>query len=302
MIRGKYYATWFNDFIVPLREIWCTLCDMASPSSMLPERQVLWRVGGFGDDYYPPSSVWYWENAHRGPSSHCFFQMITKGEGLYTDDHERTVVPAGSAMLFAYGERSTYGKSPGSTKGLHTKWVGLLGLGVQEHWASLRKRHGSVIDIRGNEQITSGMDRLHELAAPRGTNDPVEMAAAAHDFVMALFRHAHDVRYAVQSPVERAVEQLLRNPTVGWSLKEVAAEHQVSREHLTRVFTKRVGKPPGQVLNEARLRRALHLLRNTALPVYEVARQSGFASAHTMARRVKQETNMSPMSVRELSG
>ncbi len=264
--------------------------------------QPLWRVAGFGEEQHPPGSGYRWDNRGREPADMVVFQITLHGRMIFRERRATQAVPEGSAVLFAYNEASSYGLDPQSTEVYRTRWMTMRGAGLPEHWADLRRQHGSVIDLAGNELLAETVDRLYHLAAPRGTNDLTEMARAVHELVMGLYRHTHEIRFRVQSPAERAIEQILRNQTFGWSLKQVAAQHGVSREHLTRVFTERLGKPPAQVLGEARMRRAMHLLRNTDLPVYQVARQAGFASAHALARRIRQATGRSPRAVRQRTG
>ena len=99
-------------------------------------------------------------------------------------------------------------------------------------------------------------------------------------------------------PVDRAIRLLLARPHRAWSLKGLAADHGVSREHLARVFAERVGEPPHRHLRRLRVRRALELLRCTGLPLTEVARQSGFETAQTLRRQVLRDTGRTPTAVR----
>ena len=74
--------------------------------------------------------------------------------------------------------------------------------------------------------------------------------------------------------------------------------HGCSREHLARRVAERLGVPPATWLARVRLERALALLRDTALPVAAIARQCGFGSTHTLARRVRAATGRSPRGLR----
>ena len=60
------------------------------------------------------------------------------------------------------------------------------------------------------------------------------------------------------------------------SVKDIAESHNISYRHLSRLFLKRTGYTMVQAIIYSRLRNAAMLLRNTALPVREVAQRSGF--------------------------
>jgi transcriptional regulator GlxA family with amidase domain len=155
--------------------------------------------------------------------------------------------------------------------------------------------------IAFGDEVLAALRRLVALADPRLVHEATVIAAAVHEFVMLLFTSLRRDLVASQSPVERAIDAILANPTHPWSLKEVAERHRCSREHLTRAFTRRLGTAPGAWLAEARVRRAIQLLRETALPVAAVAEQSGFSSTHTLARQVRAATGSSPRLLRRTS-
>lgn len=76
------------------------------------------------------------------------------------------------------------------------------------------------------------------------------------------------------------------------SVKDVAKSHNISYRHLSRLFLKRTGYTMVQAIIYSRLRNAAMLLRDTALPVREVARRSGFRNeayfTHTFTKLVGQ--------------
>ena len=168
---------------------------------------------------------------------------------------------------------------------------------MREHWELLRA-HGSVLPVAADGPGLAAMRQVIGLAAPGASRDAVAMAGALHTFALLLFADQRQAHARSQSPVERAVDDLLRSPTSPWSLKQLAERHGVSREHLTRTFHQRLGEAPGTYLAKIRRERALALLSQTVLPVAEVARQAGYASTHTMARQVRLLTGLSPRTLR----
>ncbi|HYE04547.1 MAG TPA: AraC family transcriptional regulator [Planctomycetota bacterium] len=261
------------------------------------ESRTLWRVGGFAENELREAGTRYWwDNRPRASEQGVVFQLTLGGSIVLREGETESRVPFGHAALFAYGEDSAYGLTKDDREDYRCAWANLVGAGMREHWDALRARHGSV--IVADEPVRRGFARLLALAAPRAHTDPLVMADAVHQFVLDLFRGLGKTLARSQPPVERALDELLRRPTQPSSLKEVAERFGCSREHLTRVFSQRVGMPPATWVNQQRVQKALTLLRETNLAIALVAEQSGFSSAHTLARQVRETTGLSPRAFR----
>jgi AraC-like DNA-binding protein len=259
------------------------------------EAATLWRRDGFGRERHLPGVGYWFENRLRDRQT-VVLQYAVSGSIRYRDQAGRQhTVAAGQGLLFMHGEDTAYGLARDASEPFVTEFVSLCGAGLREHWALLR-REGSILAA---EEMAGTLPLLRRLIGrPAGGEPALEVAAEVHGLVLALVAARSRARAQAQSPVERAVDDLLRSPTGPGSLKTLAERHGVSREHLSRCFRARVGVSPGPYLAQERLARALDLLRQTALPVVEVARQAGFASTHTLARQVRAATGCSPRSLR----
>ncbi|NBB83794.1 MAG: helix-turn-helix domain-containing protein [Alphaproteobacteria bacterium] len=94
------------------------------------------------------------------------------------------------------------------------------------------------------------------------------------------------------------MDELLNDPLGAASLKQLAARHAVSREHLIRCFARRVGRPPAAYVAERRRHCAIDLICQTTRPMAAIAKQAGYASAHTMARQLRGATGRPPSALR----
>jgi len=262
----------------------------------------LWRVTAFGRDHVKPGSAYWNENTGRTPTDVAVFQLTVGGELTYRDAEGTHPVPTGSALLFMYGENTAYGLSPSAEEPYRSRYVCMRGEGLAAHWQAIRNRYGSVIPLGRNRTIPAVMNQLIDAARPRQSASPTTMASMTHTFVMQIFDQARTLRAQEMKPVDRAVNFLRDHPLSTWSLKELAAAHGVSREHLSRVFLERTGHPPATYIRASRLRRALWLIESTRLPIVDVARQAGYPSPHTLARQVRRHTGRSPLSLRADGG
>lgn len=263
-----------------------------------PDAGALWRVGSFGRQVAPAGRPFWWDNRNRVPADQVIIQGTFAGSiVLHERGQEHTVGP-GQLLIFQYGEPTAYGRQEPLREPFRTAWVGLRGAGVTEHLTAFRQRHGSVRDLGLDSPLLVELDALISLAEPQAGTPPTELAVAAFTFVMHLFEHAERGRMQTLSPVEQAIESILRQPHAPLSLEQIAAKFGCSREHLSRSFQERVGSPPVAYLAEARRRRALRLLQETDLPLAAVAEQSGYATVHTLARHVREATGASPTELR----
>ena len=257
----------------------------------------LWRVEAYGSERHPPSERWWYDNRVRFEDV-CVVQVALAGRMRLVADGEHEVV-AGQAALFQHPSETAYGLPPNAHETFVTEWLTLRGAGLAEHWAGIISLRGPVVPMPSGGPSHAAVRHLAELSSPRRRTSPLVMAAAVQAFVLLLWEDASSARTSTLRPVVQAIEALLAAPTAPWSLKRVADEHGVSREHLARAFRERVGVPPAAWLAEQRVRRAIDLLERTDLPINAVRDQAGFVSSHTLIRRVRASTGRSPPGVRE---
>lgn len=83
------------------------------------------------------------------------------------------------------------------------------------------------------------------------------------------------------------------------SLSRMAKDLGYSQFALSRVFSSVFHTNFNQYLNDLRLNCALGLLKNTSLPVTELAMNAGFTSLRTFNRAFKERFHMSPREYRK---
>ncbi|WP_263355398.1 helix-turn-helix domain-containing protein [Acidicapsa acidisoli] len=81
-------------------------------------------------------------------------------------------------------------------------------------------------------------------------------------------------------------------------LDELANEAGLSTSHFIRSFRESTGKTPYQFLLDRRVQRAQTLMRNPRTSLTDIAKSSGFANQHHMARVFRGITGMTPSAYR----
>lgn len=83
-----------------------------------------------------------------------------------------------------------------------------------------------------------------------------------------------------------------------WPIDRLAQVSHVSEAHFARSFKEAFGVPPHRYLLTRRIERAVTLLRETDLPITEIAYQTGWRSLGTFGRIFRDVTGDNPGSVR----
>ncbi len=83
-----------------------------------------------------------------------------------------------------------------------------------------------------------------------------------------------------------------------WPVRRLARVSGVSQAHFARSFREAFGVPPHRYLLTRRIERAKTLLRDTDLPITEIAFQTGWESLGTFGRTFRDVTGESPGELR----
>lgn len=84
-----------------------------------------------------------------------------------------------------------------------------------------------------------------------------------------------------------------------WPVSRLAEVSGVSEAHFARSFKQAFGLPPHRYLLTRRMERAMALLRDTDLPITEVAYRTGWESLGTFGRTFRDITGESPRTSRQ---
>ena len=272
---------------------------MRLPVSGPFEPSALWSVPTFGRSVTPAGRTYWHENRGRAPASWLVVQASLAGCIVLRDTGGENRVEAGQIVIFGFGDDSAYGWPGPLPEPYACKWVNLQGAGLREHLEVFRQRFGAVISPGLDHPLLEQMDELSGLASPPNPASPTDLAHAVHLFIMRLFEFAQHRQQQRQTPVQRAIDAILARPAQPWSLQEIAHRFGCTREHLSRCFYEQRGQWPASYIAEARLHRAMQLLRDTTLPVSDIAKQAGFGTTHSLARCVRDAAGCSPTAYRE---
>jgi len=99
--------------------------------------------------------------------------------------------------------------------------------------------------------------------------------------------------------MRRVIDYIEENLDGDLSLEAMAAEVDISPIYLARAFKAAVGQSPHRYVLSRRVERAKELLRNTELPVVDVALSSGFSSQSHLSYWFQRYVGVSPAAYRQ---
>jgi transcriptional regulator GlxA family with amidase domain len=99
----------------------------------------------------------------------------------------------------------------------------------------------------------------------------------------------------------RARDRIDAAPHEAWPVSRLSDVAGVSAAHFARAFRQAFGVPPHRYLLTRRIERAIALLRDTELPVTEIAFATGWQSLGTFGRTFRDVTGRSPGAQRALA-
>jgi AraC family transcriptional regulator len=94
--------------------------------------------------------------------------------------------------------------------------------------------------------------------------------------------------------IRRLIEFIDENLHSDLSLETISAEVGISPFYLPRAFKTAVGQSPHQYVLERRIERAKELLRNSDLPIMDIALSAGFSSQGHLSSRFMRRVGVSP--------
>lgn len=102
----------------------------------------------------------------------------------------------------------------------------------------------------------------------------------------------------VHDALQRAMKIIEVSLSDRINVRRLAEDVGISHNHLIRLFQERFGTTIVGYIRQRRAERAIHLLRNTTLPIKTIAHQVGVTDGQQFNKMMRKATGMSPTAVR----
>ncbi len=104
--------------------------------------------------------------------------------------------------------------------------------------------------------------------------------------------------YSIDAYVEYALQYIKYNYDHA-TVNDIAKYIGINRSYLTSIFKKKLGVPPQTYLINYKLQKAEILIKNTQLPIQNIASKVGYDNPLTFSKMFKQTYNLSPKNYRD---
>lgn len=235
------------------------------------------------------SSRYYWESDRRGDQQFVIIQQTLSGVGSFALAGKYHAVPDGCAFICLVPEPSAYRFPEASPTPWKFSWLNFYGSLALQLCRQLRDIYGPVLPLPSRSVPGAAFHALVTRAEQRLARDPHDTTLASLNFLVEWKRLLDHPQMRPADSValaQRICQTHFREPL---GIKELAAQTGLSREHLTRIFTDRMGTSPARYLRKIRAHAARRLLRYRGMTLKEAALRCGFSSTKALHRALSSE-------------
>ena len=211
----------------------------------------------------------------------CFYQYTLSGQGLVRLGKDEWRVTAGAGFLcHTHDPQLEYGFPANAVEPWRFIYISFVGRMAKAVVKGITERYGPVHPLPPDEGIMPRLLDFERYADGVCTLSPSEGHRLISGLIADILKH-HEDRLEVPGHflVSQAVREIQRSAAGPLNVTELARRLKVSREHLTRCFTRKVGITPYQFMLQQRVDVAKDHLRNTTLTAEQIAHRLGFKSA-----------------------
>lgn len=259
---------------------------------------ILLSIPYFRVDESVSTSRYRWNCQDHGDKPFVILQWTHSGRGIFQSSRGIIPVPADHAFIAVVPERSTYYYPPEEREPWVFSWVNFYGSLACGLFRNLQAEFGPVIPLSAHGTAALSLRRLLTLLGQKQPADRSQVSLQAYAFLLEWRREASQPTGDPQSGLARALRFCREHFREPLGIKQLAHEAGMSREHFSRIFTRETGETPGAFLRELRVAEAALLLRDTSLPLGEIAMRSGFYSARHLMRTFQRVYGVNPSGYR----
>jgi len=274
--------------------LWMTSVQIVDPIGGLPRPTTIAAERTSDTRYYS-------EGRLRPKDPLCVFHFTLAGHGEFTDSRGTHMLRPGMGFLLEVNDPQVcYAYPRGQTGIWEWLWIGFHGVAARMILRDLVARYGGVYNLG------AGHPAVRQMAAFRTTGFRTTRLHALDgmklvlDLLLALGQAARGSIYPENDLLARALRRMAGDDAVRIKIGALAQELNVTREHLTRVFSHEKGMGPQEYMLRQRIEHAMQILRESNLSVKEVADGLGFGSAAAFIRAFRRVQGGTPQAFRRL--
>ncbi len=207
-------------------------------------------------------------------------------------------LPPGRCLAFQYGQPVAYTTDSGAPR-WDFIYINLHGTAALAMLGELTAQHGHALAC---DLAHPAMLRIVDLSRGPGIRHrhltPADSARIASDVLLALAQANPCSAEPDRDALEAACDYLIHRISQPVDIADAARSVGFSREHLTRLFRRRLGIAPAAWLRRERLLQADLLLRSGMRPLAAIAQRCGFATTSHFVHAFRKRFGTTPGQLR----
>ena len=248
------------------------------------------------------NSRYRWNCWDRGKNPFVLVQWTFSGQGIVEGEQGRHRVPPDHAFIAVVPERSSYYYPPEFREPWVFSWLNFYGTLACDLFRKLKSEFGPVIPLASRGAAAASLRRLLNKGTRSEAADRFQTSLQAYAFVLEWWREASQPMGSSHDRMARALRFSREHFREPLGVKELAGEAGMSREHFSRIFVERTGETPSACLQRLRMKEATIFIRDSDLPLREIAMRSGFYSERHLMRTFQRVHGFSPSQYRRRKG
>lgn len=231
------------------------------------------------------------------------FQLvyITAGTGVFTDSGGSRLVTPGTLFLLRPGYRHSY--HPNRDIGWTEYYIGFNGPMFREEIDRFFQDRKGPVELG----LSATLVDLFEQAlfyAERQCDQTMPLLQSIVAHMLALVNYNLSTKGRSDDKMVQAINTVKQHMANHLSeqidMQALAKEMGMSYTWLRRTFREKTGMPPAQYLQQLRIHSSMYFLRNTALPVKNIAIDCGFRTSEYFCTVFQEIMGMSPGTYRNM--
>jgi len=238
--------------------------------------------------YHYPAN---WFFVHHNPPQTCF-EIPIHGRLKITHRDRQLVLKPGEVYLLPAGE---YNRLETDRKSYCSKWsMGICGNLLEMLLPELFREHLHFF-VRDLNPVLAPVKEIQDLMHEKKPASVPRIAALSLQFLMALVQ---ETPVDIPPPVAEMIRIFEFNAGKPVGIRQVATELKLPQARLVAMFKSHFGVTPMRYQIELRRKRAERLLRETLLPVKEIAMRLGYGAPQFFTREFSKVYGCSPRTFR----
>jgi AraC family transcriptional regulator of arabinose operon len=232
-----------------------------------------------------------WRLARPGGGEEAIFQVCLSGDGWVSIGGRRHAMKAGHGVFLPAHVDHAYGAG---ADGLTLSWLMLMGAGASALGAALGATVADpFVPVRDPLGFSTEVDHISELSRA-DPHLPGLIDGTGWAWRLLVHVASDRLRPTRGDPIERAIGYIKEHFRYPVRLRDLMSVSGLSRSHLTTSFKSATGRTVIEFLTDLRMAEARRLLRETHVPIADIAHHVGYEDSSYFARVFHRENLTSP--------